>query len=139
MMAAKVKAEYEAKIAKVRKDAEERVAFERARIKQHKHDQKYGVREYTREKVQAVKDQYKPLEEKFRSEKHTPLRDRRVLLEEASRDLQLARKDKLMSKMQMIFQDPISSLNPRMTVREIIAEGLKIRGIHDKVHRSARH
>ena len=30
--------------------------------------------------------------------------------------------------MQMIFQDPISSLNPRMTVREIIGEGLKIRG-----------
>lgn len=30
-------------------------------------------------------------------------------------------------KMQMIFQDPISSLNPRMTVREIIGEGLIIR------------
>ena len=31
-------------------------------------------------------------------------------------------------KMQMIFQDPISSLNPRMTVREIIGEGLIIQG-----------
>lgn len=31
-------------------------------------------------------------------------------------------------KMQMIFQDPISSLNPRMTVREIVAEGLIIQG-----------
>ena len=29
-------------------------------------------------------------------------------------------------KMQMIFQDPISSLNPRMTVKEIISEGLVI-------------
>lgn len=35
---------------------------------------------------------------------------------------------KLAGEMQMIFQDPISSLNPRMTVGEIVAEGLKIAG-----------
>lgn len=38
----------------------------------------------------------------------------------------------LSNKVQMIFQDPIASLNPRMTVRNIIAEGLVINGIHDK-------
>lgn len=35
-------------------------------------------------------------------------------------------------KMQMIFQDPISSLNPRMTVQEIISEGLVINGHKNK-------
>lgn len=42
------------------------------------------------------------------------------------------RKGELMQKMQMIFQDPIDSLDPRMTVREIIAEGLVINGITNK-------
>ncbi len=32
-------------------------------------------------------------------------------------------------KVQMIFQDPFSSLNPRMTVREIVAEGVQIHGL----------
>ena len=30
---------------------------------------------------------------------------------------------------QMVFQDPISSLNPRRTVRNIVAEGLEIQGV----------
>ena len=39
---------------------------------------------------------------------------------------------KLMSKMQMIFQDPVDSLDPRMTVEDIIQEGLHIQGQHNK-------
>jgi len=40
---------------------------------------------------------------------------------------------KLMREIQMIFQDPIDSLDPRMTVETIISEGLQIQGFHDKV------
>ena len=40
--------------------------------------------------------------------------------------------NRLTNEIQMIFQDPIASLDPRMTVHDIIAEGLIIRGIKDK-------
>ena len=39
-------------------------------------------------------------------------------------------KNKLIRSMQMIFQDPYASLNPRSTVLEIIAEPLEVHGIY---------
>ena len=43
----------------------------------------------------------------------------------------LSKEDKLMvtQGIQMIFQDPISSLNPRMTVKEIVGEGLIVNNL----------
>jgi len=44
----------------------------------------------------------------------------------------------LRRQMQMIFQDPFSSLNPRMTIAEIIGEPLLVNGIGDARARNAR-
>lgn len=41
-------------------------------------------------------------------------------------------------KAQMIFQDPYASLNPRMTVGSIIAEGMEIHGMYDAKKRAER-
>ena len=38
----------------------------------------------------------------------------------------------LTSNIAMIFQDPIESLNPKMTIEEIVGEGLKVRGQNDR-------
>ena len=44
-------------------------------------------------------------------------------------DLDRAGMRPLRSRMQVVFQDPFASLNPRMTVRQIVEEGLIVNGI----------
>lgn len=44
----------------------------------------------------------------------------------------------LRRQMQMIFQDPFSSLNPRMTLLDIVGEPLLVNGIHDRSERTDR-
>ena len=65
-------------------------------------------------------------------EKSKVIINKKEFMKKYNAELKLASKDRIMNKMQMIFQDPIASLDPRMTVHDIIAEGLVIRGIKDK-------
>ncbi len=57
--------------------------------------------------------------------------DNKEEIKKAQADHKMADR-KLINEIQMIFQDPNASLDPRMTVRDIIAEGLVIKGVKDK-------
>ena len=57
--------------------------------------------------------------------------EQKALIASAKHDNKNVDRD-LITQIQMIFQDPIASLDPRMTVKEIISEGLVIKGMKDK-------
>jgi len=53
-------------------------------------------------------------------------------------DLPLGEMQKLRRKMQIVFQDPYASLNPRMSILSIVAEPLKIHGVNNKREQKGR-
>ena len=131
----KAKAEYNEKIATVTDPTEknllsqelkQRIAARKADIKRARFDQKNCDKQYSRQMVAAVNAKYRALLSRA-TEAEKP-----ALKKEYSNELRKARKAKLVTQIQMIFQDPVASLDPRMTVREIISEGLIIRGERDK-------
>ncbi len=127
----KIKEVYATKESEIKKHEEEVVAFQKERIKEHHFDEKYGVREYAQKEYLKVKEEYRGKEKEFLAKSPSFMEKVRFKIEKEMA-FHAAKNEKITNKIQMIFQDPISSLNPRMTIREIIAEGLKIRGIHDK-------
>ncbi len=97
-------------------------------IEDARRDHTKSDKEYSDKLLAELKTKYEPL---FEAAKEDPEQTKK-LRKEYRKERSIAKKTKLITKIQMIFQDPIASLNPRMTVREIVSEGLVINGIRDK-------
>ena len=121
--------ERDEQIAQINADLNKVIEEQTALIKSAKYDHKHCNKIFAEHQKQLVREKYEPMLANMPEGE-----EKKALLAEYKEALRLASKDRIMNKMQMIFQDPIASLNPRMTVREIIAEGLVIRGIKDKAY-----
>ena len=114
-------------IARLKAERDEILHDQKEKMQAARYDHKNCNKLYAQEQVKKIEAEYAPL-----LAAETDEEKKAALLKEKNEKVRLAKKDRIMNSMQMIFQDPIASLNPRMTVREIIAEGLIIRGIKDK-------
>ena len=129
----KAKADYKEAVAKnpeqkaeLKAQMDAAIAEQRKLMKAAANDQKNCDKEYSKQLVAQVKEKY----EKLLANAEGAEKDK--LNAEYKNELRKAKNTKLVTQIQMIFQDPIASLDPRMTVKEIIAEGLVIQGERDK-------
>ena len=102
----------------------------RKEIQKAKFDHQYSDREYAKNQAAAVEAKYKALMERAQGNPE----QLKALQKEYKDQMHIAKKTRLITQIQMIFQDPIASLDPRMTVKEIISEGLRIQGIKDEAY-----
>ena len=114
------------KSAELKAQMDKIIAEQRELIKKADYDQKNCDKEYSENLQRACKEKYEALLSRASAE------EKPALEAEYKNEMRKAKKTKLVTQIQMIFQDPIASLDPRMTVKEIISEGLVIQGERDK-------
>ena len=122
------RAEMREEINKIKRELDVVLAENLAPIREAKRDLIEVDKKYAAEQVKAVEEEY--------AAKLADAQGNDELVKTLNKEFKIkhrvAKRSKLITRIQMIFQDPIASLDPRMTVRDIIAEGLIINGITDK-------
>ena len=126
------KAQIDAEIKRINEELGEIVDKNRALIKDAKSDNKEVDKQYVQTLLKNLEEEYSKKFELAEASGDTEYL--KTLKKEYANRCRVAKKSKLITQIQMIFQDPIASLDPRMTVRDIIAEGLVINGITDKAY-----
>ncbi len=119
--------EYKEKVAQANAEYDAVVKENIEEIKKARFDHRNCNKEFGKYEALKVDEKYRPLIENAANEQ-----EKAELMKKYKEERRLALNDRIMNRIQMIFQDPIASLDPRMTVKDIIAEGLVIRGIRDK-------
>ena len=87
------------------------------------------------EEAVKIKEEYQNRIDEINSELDEFIKTQKAKIKQHNYDNKHVDK-KLMTKMQMIFQDPVDSLDPRMTVEDIIQEGLHIQGQYNRFENS---
>ena len=111
-----------------REELSEIVSKNKALIREAKTSGKDIDKQYAKSLLEELNAEFA---QKFENAQGNP-QQLKALKKEYKVRQRVAKNSKLITRIQMIFQDPIASLDPRMTVRDIIAEGLVIQGITDK-------
>ena len=124
------RAQIQEEIKRINADLSTTVEQNRALIKDARSNNKEVDKNYVQTLLKALEEEYTPKLQA--AEAAGDVERLSVLKKEYKNRCRVARKSRLITQIQMIFQDPIASLDPRMTVRDIIAEGLVINGITDQ-------
>ena len=94
-----------------------------------------GGQELVASETAKIQEQYQAQIDKLQADLAEIIKEQKEKIAQHDYDTKHVDK-KLMSKMQMIFQDPVDSLDPRMTVEDIIQEGLHIQGQYNRFENS---
>ena len=105
--------------------------------KEYKESKKVAPSEETSKQIEEIKEKYSKEREAIKKRIDEVEKEQIEAIAQIKYDNKHVDK-KLMSKMQMIFQDPVDSLDPRMTVEDIIQEGLHIQGQYNRYKNSQR-